>query len=165
MQISGINEEKVDILFLLVRVMLAGKFWNDKWRGADDSDLFHVRDEACKVAEITTARISHRNQPRPSTWSPNRSCPMQEENSPVVGLWPDRLLMAEQPSVRVCGVDHVEVTPDERTVWGRERKLRILALWVGVSRSMVVASMELVVGACDNEPDEREQGKEHGRRT
>ena len=59
--------------------------------------------------------------------------------------------MAEKPSMRICGVYHVEVTPDERTVWRCERNLWILALCV-----------ELVVGAGDGKPNEREQGKEHG---
>ena len=52
----------------------------------------------------------------------------------------------------VCGVDHVEVTPDERTVWRSKRKLRVLALFV--SMSVAVASVELVVGARNGEPDE-----------
>ena len=88
---------------------------------------------------------------------------MQGGSSPVVWLRPVSLLMAEEPTMRVCGVDHVEVTPDERTVWRCERDLRILALCVNVSMSMTVASVELVVGAGDGEPDEREQGKEHDR--
>ena len=55
----------------------------------------------------------------------------------------------------VCGVDHIEVTPDERSIWWRERKLRILAFRVDVS-------MELVIGAGDGESDQREEGKKHG---
>lgn len=54
MQISGIDEEKVSIFFLLC--MLAGRLWNSEQQGTDDGDLFHMRDEACKVAEITTAQ-------------------------------------------------------------------------------------------------------------
>ena len=53
----------------------------------------------------------------------------------------------------VCGVDHIEVTPDERSIWWRERKLRILAFRVDVS-------MESVIGAGSGEPDKREKGKE-----
>ena len=55
----------------------------------------------------------------------------------------------------VCGVDHIEVTPDERSIWWRERKLRILAFRVDVS-------MELVIGAGDGESDQGEEGKKHG---
>lgn len=58
--------------------------------------------------------------------------------------------------MRIRGVDHVEVTPVERAVGWRERKLRKLALCVDVRMGMAVASVE---------PDEREQGKEHDGRT
>ena len=63
--------------------------------------------------------------------------------------------------MRIRGVDHVEVTPVERAVGWRERKLRKLALCVDVRMGMAVASVEPTVGAGDGEPDKREQGKEH----
>ena len=113
-----------------------------------------MRDEACEVAEITTAQAISLDMVAQQVHA-------QEENSPVVGFWPDGLLMAEEPSMRIRGVDHVEVTPDERAVWWRERKLRILTLCMDVSMGMAVASAEPAVCAGDGEPDEREQGKEH----
>jgi hypothetical protein len=67
--------------------------------------------------------------------------------------------------MRIRRVDHVEVAPVEGAVWWRERKLRMLALCVDVSTGMAVASVEPAVGAGDGEPNEREQGKEHERRT
>ena len=63
----------------------------------------------------------------------------------------------------ICGVDHIEVTPDQRGGWWRERELRVLASCVDVRMPMAVTGVKLVVGAGDREPDKREQGKEHGR--
>ena len=63
----------------------------------------------------------------------------------------------------ICGVDHIEVTPDQRTVWRREWELRVLAFCVDVRMRMAVTGVKLVVGAGDGKPDEREQGEEHDR--
>ena len=63
----------------------------------------------------------------------------------------------------ICGVDHIEVTPDQRTVWRGERELRVLAFCVDVRMSMAVTGVKFVVGAGDSKPDEREQGEEHDR--
>ena len=85
---------------------------------------------------------------------------MQERSSPVVRLRPAGFLMSEKPPVRVSGVDHIKVPPDERSVWWCKRKLGILALRVNVG--MAVPSVELVVSTGDGEPDKREKRKEHG---
>ena len=68
--------------------------------------------------------------------------------------------MAEKPPVRVSGVDHIKVAPNERSVWWRKRKLGILALRVDMN-GMAIPSMKLVVGAGDGKPDEGEKQKEH----
>ena len=89
------------------------------------------------------------------------ACHMQEENLPVVGLWPAGFLMAEEPSMRVRGVDHIEVTPDEGTVRWRERKLGIFAFCITVCRT--IAGVKLIVGTGNGEPGKRKKTKEpHG---
>ena len=84
---------------------------------------------------------------------------MQEGSSPVVGLRPAGFLMSKKPPVRVSGVDHIKVAPDERSVWWCERKLGILALRMNVG--MAVPSMKFVINASDSKSNEAEKRKKH----
>jgi hypothetical protein len=73
-------------------------------RKTNKSEIFHVSDEACKVAKGAATQQSFHTKYRKT-----------HNNLPVVRFWEGRLLMTEQPTVSISGMYDINVPPFQWT--------------------------------------------------
>ena len=128
------------------------------WGDVYQSQLLHVGHEGREIAEITAVNGPLASAPESESTRRNL-LNIVFARAPVVGLRRGRLLVAQQPSVAVRGMDDIHVAPDERPRRWSEGRLREGAPFVRVR----VAVFVFFAGACadcNHREREGQQGRE-----